>query len=420
MSENILYANFRVRSLVPKALVNALKLDVQIVDPRTVEKQFAEQFPLKKVPALLGPHGFKLTEQLAINYYLMNLSTDEKLKAQLLGSPDDLQTQSQILKWESFANSDLIINEVLIFRPLTGEAPYVKKNVDAAKEYLDVIAGVYETRLKDYTYLVGENITLADLVSVAAFSRGFSKAVFGSEWRKQHPAIVRWFNTVTASSFFKDEFKDFKFIDKALEPPQPASKKKEKKPAATPAAAAAPKKKEVRGEEEEQAPQEKKPKHPLELLGKSTFVLDEWKRKYSNEDTRPVALPWFWANYNPEEYSIWRVDYKYNDELTLTFMSNNLIGGFFSRLTASTKFVFGSLVVYGENNNNGIIGAILVRGQDYVPAFDVAPDWESYEYTKLDPTKEEDKEFVNDMWAWDRPVIVSGEPRDIADGKVLK
>lgn len=419
MSENLLYSNFRIRSLVPRVLVNTLKLDVKIVDPNTVEEQFAKEFPLKKVPAFRGPHGFKLTEQLAINYYLTNLSKDEKMKTQLLGSPDDLQTQSQIIKWESFANSDLIINLVLVFRPLSGEAPYIKKNVDAAQEYLGVIANVFETRLKDYTYLVGENITLADLVSVAAFTRGFSKAVFGSEWRKQHPAIVRWFNTVTASYFLKDEFKDFKFIDKALEAPQATNKKKEKKPAATPAAA--PKKKQVEKEEEEQpAPQEKKPKHPLELLGKPTFVLDEWKRKYSNEDTRPVALPWFWANYNPEEYSIWRVDYKYNDELTLTFMSNNLVGGFFSRLSASTKYVFGSLVVYGENNNNGIVGAILIRGQDCVPAFDVAPDWESYEYTKLDPTKPEDKEFINDMWAWDKPVIINGEPREIADGKVLK
>jgi elongation factor 1-gamma len=28
----------------------------------------------------------------------------------------------------------------------------------------------------------------------------------------------------------------------------------------------------------------------------------------------------------PEDYSLWRADYKYNDELTLTFMSSNLIG----------------------------------------------------------------------------------------------
>ncbi|SSD62231.1 related to Elongation factor 1-gamma 2 [Saccharomycodes ludwigii] len=160
----------------------------------------------------------------------------------------------------------------------------------------------------------------------------------------------------------------------------------------------------------------------LSLLLKATFLyLKKWKRKYSNEDTRPVALPWFWEHYNPEEYSIWKVAYKYNDELTMTFMSNNLVGGFFNRLSGSVKYMFGCLVVYGENNNNGIIGAILIKGQNFKPAFDVAPDWESYSYEKLDPVnKPEDKEFVNDMWAWDKPVVINGETREIADGKVLK
>ena len=91
------------------------------------------------------------------------------------------------------------------------------------------------------------------------------------------------------------------------------------KPAGAPAAAAA----DAEEEEDKPAP---KPKHPLESLPKPTLVLDEWKRQYSNKDTRSEALPWFWENYKPEEYSLWSVDYKYNDELTMTFMTSNLIG----------------------------------------------------------------------------------------------
>jgi len=37
-------------------------------------------------------------------------------------------------------------------------------------------------------------------------------------------------------------------------------------------------------------------------------------------------LPWFWENYKPDEYSLYKVDYKYNEELTMTFMTSNLIG----------------------------------------------------------------------------------------------
>ena len=55
--------------------------------------------------------------------------------------------------------------------------------------------------------------------------------------------------------------------------------------------------------------------------------MDEFKRKYSNEDTMKVAIPHFWENFDREGYSIWYSQYKYPEELTLTFMSCNLIAG---------------------------------------------------------------------------------------------
>jgi elongation factor 1-gamma len=95
-------------------------------------------------------------------------------------------------------------------------------------------------------------------------------------------------------------------------------------------------------------------------------------------------------------------------------------GGFFNRLEASRKYIFGAASVFGKANDSIIKGAFYIRGQDAIKAFDVAPDWESYEFTKLDPTKKEDQEFVNDMWAWDKPVEVNGKTYEWADGKVFK
>lgn len=336
------------------------------------------------------------------------------MKAALLGK--NAKEEAEILKWISLSNSDFPASLFGAIMPITGRVPYNKKVVDTNLEKLASISAVYEARLKNYTYLVDERITLADLFAAGVFTAGFA-TLMDAKWRADHPAIVRWFKTVAASPIVAEYFSKTEFVEEAIKYTPPKKEKKEQpkkeqpKKEAKPAAAA----------EADAAPAEpKKPKHPLELLGKSTFSLDEWKRTYSNEDTRSVALPWFWEHYNPEEYSIYRVDYKYNDELTLTFMSNNLVGGFFNRLSASVKYMFGCLVVYGENNNNGIVGAVMVRGQDFAPAFDVAPDWESYSYTKLDPTKEEDKEFINNMWAWDKPVVVNGENKEIVDGKVLK
>lgn len=117
---------------------------------------------------------------------------------------------------------------------------------------------------------------------------------------------------------------ELSFIDEAVQytPPKKEAKKQEPKKEAAPKVAAKP---EADDEEEEDKPAPK-PKHPLETLGKPTLALDDWKKKYSNEDTRSVALPWFWETVKPEEYSLWRVDYKYPEELTQVFMSCNLIG----------------------------------------------------------------------------------------------
>lgn len=140
--------------------------------------------------------------------------------------------------------------------------------------------------------------------------------------------MMRWFETVYNQPIWAGIYPEIKFIDEAIKY-QPPKKEQAPKKEAAPKAAAKPKAKEADDEEEEEDKPAPKPKHPLEALEKPTFVLDDWKRKYSNEDTRSVALPWFWENYKPEEFSLWRVDYKYNDELTQVFMTSNLIGRYF-------------------------------------------------------------------------------------------
>jgi elongation factor 1-gamma len=334
----------------------------------------------------------------------------------LLGKSE--QDYAQIIRWISLANAELLPTSARAFKPIIGALPYNKKQVSDNTEALDLIASVFESRLSEFTYLVGERLTLADLFAASTTFRAF-QYLWGAEWRAQHPSITRWFSTVISHPILAPAFADFQFIENPVEYTPP---KKEKKPAAVPAPAAKKEEKKPAAPAEDAAPaEEKKPKHPLELLGKSTkFNLDEWKRTYSNEETREVALPWFWEHYDPTEWSLWRVDYKYNDELTLTFMSNNLLGGFFNRLSASTKYLFGSGIVYGENNNNGIVGVFLVRGQEHEPAFNVAPDWESYSFSKLDASNTEVKEFVNDIFAWDKPLTINGETREVADGKVFK
>ena len=230
----------------------------------------------------------------------------------------------------SFANSEVLPSIVRAFRPLVGRDPYNKRHVDDSLQATNKAVGVLDQHLLVNTYLVGERITLADLFAAGLVSRGF-QYFFDKKWRVDHPNVTRWYETVHNQPVYSAVVEKLQFIDEAMKnqaPKQAPKEKKEQKeqPKAAPKAAPKPKAKEPEDDEEEEAAPAPKPKHPLEALPKPTLALDDWKRKYSNEETREVALPWFWENFNPEEYSLWKVDYKYNDELTMTFMTANLIG----------------------------------------------------------------------------------------------
>ncbi len=111
-----------------------------------------------------------------------------------------------------------------------------------------------------------------------------------------------------------------------------------------------------------------------------------------------------YASYDKDGFSLWRVDFKYNEELTQTFMSSNQTGGFFNRLEASRKYLFGSVGVLGETNNSSISGVLIARGPDIKPVVDVAPDYESYAYEKIDLGDEKQKAFFEAALAWDLEV----------------
>ncbi|GKT85079.1 LOW QUALITY PROTEIN: elongation factor 1-gamma [Colletotrichum tofieldiae] len=254
------------------------------------------------------------------------------------------------------------------YRPLLGKDTYNKKAVEDSSKVALKAVKVVEEHLLSNTYLVGERITLADLFAAGIIARGF-EFFFDKQWRQENPSVTRWYDTIINQDIWTAVAEKQEY----LETPKLTNPKKEAAPKAAKAAAPA-------AEEAAPAP---KPKHPLAELPAPRSTLRSGS--YSNIKDHDEAMKWFWDNVNFEEFSLWKVKYKYNDELTMTFMSNNLIGGFNNRLEASRKFIFGCAAVYGQNNDSVIEGAFVIRGQDYKPAFDVAPDYESYEFEKLDP-----------------------------------
>ncbi|GBC00258.1 hypothetical protein RclHR1_00380026 [Rhizophagus clarus] len=400
--------NPRVFKILIAAHYNELDIEVAEfeIGKDNKEPAYLEKFHNEKVPAFENTDGdVFLNESGAIAYYVASYKED----TQLLGK--DRKENAQVLHYILFAENEITPHANTWVNPILGISQYNKaahnQAVNGLKKSLDIL----EKILLKKTYLVGERITLADIAVSTSLYLPF-KLVLDVGFRKGHPNLTRWYTTLINQPAFKKVLGDVTLAEVALEYTPPKKEKKEKEPKKEKET----KPKEVDVEEEEEEKPAPKPKSKLDLLPPSPLNLEEWKRVYSNNDTRPTAINWFWEHYDPEGYSIWRVDYKYNDELTKVFMSSNLIGGFFNRLERARKYAFGSLLVLGEDNANSIAGYFVIRGQEVPEEVTDAADYESYTFQKVDHTDPSVKSSFEDYIAWDGNL----DGKKFADGKVFK
>jgi elongation factor 1-gamma len=173
---------------------------------------------------------------------------------------------------------------------------------------------LYERRARAYatldrflstrTFFVGERITLAD-VHIASLLVNPLRVNFDAEARAKYPHLTRHFETIYNQPKIKPIFGDIQYVEKAQQYVPPPKPKKEEKPKEAPKPKAekpkeAPKpKKEAEPEDDEEddlVKEEPKPKNPLDSLPKSSFNLEDFKRAYSNMDTRGDggSLKWFY------------------------------------------------------------------------------------------------------------------------------
>ncbi|GLB44431.1 putative elongation factor 1-gamma [Lyophyllum shimeji] len=378
--------------------------------------EFLAKFPHGKIPALETADGFKLFESVAIARYIAGLAPN----AGLLGN--DLRETALVDQWVHLADTEVDLFTSCVMALVRGiVTPYSKPMHTFFVERQTRALKTLNAHLATRTFFVGERITLADLFVAGVLMRAAGYTL-DAPLRAEVPHLIRHFETIINQPKLKDIYGPVAYIEKAAQyvPPPKEKKEKEAKPAQEPKPKAEkkPKKAEEDEEEEEAVPAEPKAKNPLDELPKSTFSLEDWKRFYSNNETRGPggAIEWLYKNIDKEGFSVWRFDFKYNEELTLTFMSANQITGFYNRLEASRKYLFASAGVLGESNNSVITGAMILRGQDVKPVVEVAPDWESYEYRKLDLEREEDRAFFEGALAWDLEV----EGKKWVDGKLFK
>merc|ERR1712076_350507 len=367
--------------------------------------EFLKKFPLGKVPAFEGSDGVILTESNAIAYYVAN---DE------LRGGSDASARAQVVQWMAMADNEILPAACTWVFPTMGIMQFNKNATERAKEDVKAALKCLNDHLLTRTFLVGERLSLAD-IAVATTMLSLYKQVLDPAFRKPFVNVTRWFTTVVNQPNAKAvlgqvtlctkmaEFDAKKFAEFSGKGDKKAEKKKEKK---------------EEDEPEADVPPEPKKADPFEKMPKGTFDLEEWKRFYSNND-EPESVAWFWEHFDHENYSIWRGDYKYNDELTMVFMSCNLIGGMFQRLDKLKKNAFASCCLFGKDNDSSISGIWVFKGQQL--AFELSEDWQidyaSYDWKKLDSKSDECKAQVAQYWKWEGK---DAKGRDFNQGKILK
>ncbi|KAF9962286.1 hypothetical protein BGZ72_008421 [Mortierella alpina] len=407
--------NPRVFKALVVAKYNGLEVKVDdkfVMGTTNKTAEWTAKFGASQVPAFEGTDGTTIIESGAIAYYLAHLKDDSTLIGRSKAE------EAHIQQWVQFVDCSIVPAFSTWLYPIWGYAPYNKLNETQAIEKVKTQLQTLERHLIKKTYLVGERVTLADIAVASSLYAGF-KLVFDATFRKEIPAVTRWFTTVVNQPNFKAVAGDFTLCETALKFTPPKKDAKEKKPKEEkPKEEKKPKAKEPEAEAEESFEDVPKPKSKLELLPAAKMPLDEWKRQYSNNDT-PVAMKWLWENIDlTADYSIWKVDYKYNDELTKLYMSNNLAGGLMNRLERARKYAFGCLVVAGEDNANIITGYFIVRGnaEEMIEEVTDAADYESYNWVKVTDVNDEEKKKIDQVFAWDGSI----EGKPIMDGKVFK
>jgi elongation factor 1-gamma len=274
---------------------------------------------------------------------------------------------------------------------------------DAAIEALKKTFSVLDKVLESRTFLVGNSVTLADIVMACNLFQGM-KNLFDAKFRAAFPSLCRYYATLANQPQFVKVLGEFSLCEKTM---VFTAAKKEDKPKAAPAAEKpkpAPKKADDDGDDDGEPAAEKPKKNPLDDLPKSKMVFDSWKRLYSNTPAaqfKTICCPGLWngadipgsptnehfEGYDPEGYSVWFIEHKYPQEQTVQFKALNAVSGMFQRCDYARKYAFSvmSILHDKETNTYPIRGFWIFRGQDVNWQMkEECDDLEVYTLTKVD------------------------------------
>ncbi|KAJ1801244.1 translation elongation factor activity protein, partial [Coemansia sp. RSA 2399] len=165
------------------------------VDNKTPE--YLAKFPCGKVPTYDGADGFTLTDSSAIAYYVASKAGSD---SPLLGKT--AEETAEILQYILFAEADFSPAHAGVMYPLLGYRPFVQPAFQAAEQDMTRFLDALNTMLVDKTYLVGERLTIADIIVACDLIMLF-QFYLTAEDRKTYRNVARYFKTISGQAAFK-------------------------------------------------------------------------------------------------------------------------------------------------------------------------------------------------------------------------
>ncbi|XP_012540753.1 alanine--tRNA ligase, cytoplasmic isoform X1 [Monomorium pharaonis] len=131
----------------------------------------------------------KIRDSNAIAFFLSNSQ---------LRRDDDLAASCQVIQWMNYAHNEIapvVVGWVLpsLFKPY--QPKKMKAKMESCREAVIEIVKNMDSILHSKTYLIGERISLADLVVFAAFLPMY-EYVFDRWYKKEYVNMNRWFSTI--------------------------------------------------------------------------------------------------------------------------------------------------------------------------------------------------------------------------------
>ena len=344
-------------------------------------KELVKKTPTGTFPYLEVEQGV-ISESKAIEEFVA-----ETYSPALLGA--NAFEKAQVKQCINFATSEIYGCSKNIIYPLFGWGKHDKEAAAKSNKSLMEHMKVLDAHLNGKKYLVGATVTLADIVMFNTL-RFYFQLVFVEGMRKNVlKNVTAWFSDLMATPEAVKVYGRTLLAKVALKPYVAPEKKEEKKEE---------KKKEEKKDTPAEEPKKKKV-NPLDELPPSTLELEKFKREFLNNKDKKDAMNKFWEQYDPKGYSIWWMEYqKLPSEGKVLFRTSNSKSFFLQKLDSFRKYCFAVHGVYGSEGDYEVRGVWMWRGTEIPAEIKEHDNFEYMTIKKLDPSKPEDKQLVEDYW----------------------